>query len=151
MVDGVALRLHLPAQQALRAWPPVRFTKNECPRATQTRRKPECTKPHSALRSEVIIAFSRNVVQFSLSGQLANQTKNMKTPLALLGLTACIFLSGCAHEPAQTTTKPAEQPTPAPAATFTVATNGTAPMYYQWHFNGTNVGGVMNITNVTNQ
>jgi len=72
----------------------------------------------------------------------------MKTLLTLIGSCAACFLGGCAHDG---NTKTASQPTPAAVAgqnaTFTVTNSGTPPLYYQWHFNGTNISGVT----VTNQ
>ena len=84
---------------------------------------------------------------FSL-GHLAHHTKIMKTLLALVGLTACLFLSGCAHDQAEATTKTTSQPPAAQPVAFTVGANGTAPLSYQWQFNGTNVG-VLTVTNMS--
>jgi hypothetical protein len=61
----------------------------------------------------------------------------MKALLALVGLATIFFLSGCACDHAEATTKTASQPPPAPVATVTVNSTGT-PLYYQWQFNGTN-------------
>jgi hypothetical protein len=72
----------------------------------------------------------------------------MKTLLALVGLTAYLFLSGCAHDQAEATAKTTSQPPVTPPVAFTVGANGTAPLYYQWQFNGTNVGG-LTVTNVS--
>jgi hypothetical protein len=74
----------------------------------------------------------------------------MKTLLTPIGLCAVCFLTGCAHD---SNTKTASQPVPAVVAgqnaTFTATNSGTAPFYYQWHFNGngTNSSGLI----VTNQ
>jgi hypothetical protein len=67
----------------------------------------------------------------------------MKTFQTLIGLCAACFLGGCAHD---SDTKTASQLAAAAVAgqnaTFTVTNSGTAPFYYQWHFNGTNSSGV---------
>jgi hypothetical protein len=63
----------------------------------------------------------------------------MKTLLVLVGLTTCFSLGGCARDLAQATTKTTSQPPPTLSPTFAT---GTAPLSYQWQFNGTNVSGL---------
>ena len=81
----------------------------------------------------------------------------MKILDILVGLLACGLLGGCAHHQPQPAGSSVAQPgTPVvlgQTATFSVtgSTNGTAPLAYQWYFNGTNnIGGVtVNGTNAT--
>jgi len=72
----------------------------------------------------------------------------MKIQHMLVGLLACVFLSGCAHDRSKSTnsnvSKPDNGTLAGQTATFTVdATNG-APLSYRWVFNGTNISGVTN-------
>lgn len=73
----------------------------------------------------------------------------MKTTHILFGLLICGFLSGCALDEFESTSRNVSKPDsgtpPSQNATFTVmaATNG-ALLSYQWQFNGTNISGVTN-------
>jgi uncharacterized lipoprotein YbaY len=79
------------------------------------------------------------VAQLFSLGHLAHNIKIMKALFALVGLATSFFLSGCAHDQAEATTKPASQPPATPAATFKVNSTGTAPITYQWYFNTNNI------------
>jgi len=84
------------------------------------------------------------VAQLFSLGHLAYHTKIMRTLLALVGLATSFFLSGCVHDHSEATAKTASQPPVAPAANFSVNATGTAPLTYQWQFNGTNIIGATN-------
>jgi hypothetical protein len=75
------------------------------------------------------------------------QTKRpMKKLHALVGLTICGCLIGCAHDqPAgDGATKPAKVAVVSQPAAFSVMASTNGSLFYQWQFNGTNVGGVTN-------
>ena len=79
-----------------------------------------------------------------------------------VGLVTCSILSGCAHDHMESTSKTSSksnnedaiitQPTNqavilGSTASFSVTANGTQPLSYQWHFNGTN-SSLLTMTNV---
>lgn len=79
-------------------------------------------------------------------GRRGRQTSIMKAPNIVIGLIACGFLSGCAHDQTKSTDGEPVNGTvgsPTPAFSVSAASNG-APFYYQWHMNGTNIGGTTN-------